>query len=100
MKINKNEKKIIQIIKPVEIRLNKFIANAGICSRRDADKLILSGKISVNDRVVQVLGTKVMATDKITYLKKPSNQKSSNMYCLISLKILSLRRMIHKIEER
>ena len=42
------KKKIIQTIEPVEIRLNKFIANAGICSRRDADKLILSGKISVN----------------------------------------------------
>ena len=64
------KKKIIQINKPAEIRLNKFIANAGICSRRDADKLISSGKISVNDRVVQVLGTKVMATDKVTYFKK------------------------------
>lgn len=64
------KKKIIQTAEPVEIRLNKFIANAGICSRRDADKLILSGKITVNDRVVQVLGTKIMLTDKITYLKK------------------------------
>ena len=76
-------KKIIQIIKPVEIRLNKFIANAGICSRRDADKLILSGKISVNDRVVQVLGTKVMATDKITYLKK-TIQSEKLQYVLLN----------------
>ena len=64
------KKKIIQAADPVEIRLNKFIANAGICSRRDADQLILSGKITVNDQVVQVLGTKIMPTDKITYLKK------------------------------
>ena len=77
------KKKIIQIIKPVEIRLNKFIANAGICSRRDADKLILSGKISVNDRVVQVLGTKVMATDKITYLKK-TIQSEKLQYVLLN----------------
>ena len=64
------KKKIIQTTEAVEIRLNKFIANAGICSRRDADQLILSGKITVNDQVVQVLGTKIMPTDKITYLKK------------------------------
>ena len=64
------KKIIIQTTEPVEIRLNKFIANAGICSRRDADQLILSGKITVNDQVVQVLGTKIMPTDKITYLKK------------------------------
>ena len=64
------KKKIIQATEPVEIRLNKFIANAGICSRRDADQLILSGKVTVNDQVVQVLGTKIMPTDKITYLKK------------------------------
>ena len=64
------KKKIIQATEQVEIRLNKFIANAGICSRRDADQLILSGKVTVNDQVVQVLGTKIMPTDKITYLKK------------------------------
>ena len=76
-------KKIIQTIEPPEIRLNKFIANAGICSRREADKLILSGKISVNDQVVQVLGTKVIATDKITYFEK-TIQSEKLQYILLN----------------
>ena len=77
------KKKIIQPIESAEIRLNRFIANAGICSRRDADKLILSGKISVNDQVVRVLGTKVMATDKVTYFKK-TIQSEKLQYVLLN----------------
>ena len=77
------KKKIIQTIDSAEIRLNKVIANAGICSRRDADKLILSGKISVNGQVVKVLGTKVMATDKITYFKK-TIQSEKLQYVLLN----------------
>jgi 23S rRNA pseudouridine2605 synthase len=50
-----------------EIRLNKYIANAGICSRRDADELIKAGTVSVNGRVVTELGTKVKPTDEIRY---------------------------------
>ena len=49
------------------IRLNKYIANAGICSRREADKLIEAGAISVNGVPVTELGTKVLPTDKIKY---------------------------------
>ena len=49
------------------IRLNKFIADAGICSRREADKLIESGAISVNGKVVVEMGTKVKRTDKVMY---------------------------------
>lgn len=51
----------------VEVRLNKFIANAGICSRREADELIKAGAISVNGEVVTELGTKVKPTDKVQY---------------------------------
>lgn len=47
------------------IRLNKYIANSGVCSRRDADKLIASGAVTVNGEVVTELGTKVKATDKV-----------------------------------
>lgn len=47
------------------IRLNKYIANAGVCSRRDADKFIESGAVMVNGEVVTQLGTKVKATDKV-----------------------------------
>ncbi len=49
------------------IRLNKFIANAGICSRREADNLITSGAVSVNGKVVTELGTKISPTDKVKY---------------------------------
>lgn len=50
------------------IRLNRYISNAGICSRRKADELIESGVVSVNGVVVTELGTKVdPATDEIRY---------------------------------
>ncbi len=42
-----------------EIRLNRFIANSGVCSRRDADEHIKNGLITVNGRVVTDLGAKV-----------------------------------------
>ena len=49
------------------IRLNKYIANAGICSRREADQLIIAGVIKVNGEVITALGTKVMPGDKVVY---------------------------------
>ncbi len=49
------------------IRLNKYIANAGICSRREADQLIESGAVTVNGVIVTQLGTKVSPTDTIAY---------------------------------
>jgi len=48
-------------------RLNKYIADAGICSRREADKLIEKGEILINGRVVTVLGTKVKPDDEVIY---------------------------------
>lgn len=47
------------------VRLNRFIANAGICSRREADTLIESGAVEVNGKVVTELGSRVMPTDKV-----------------------------------
>lgn len=55
------------------IRLNKYIANAGVCSRREADKLIEEGAIKVNGDVVSELGYKVTRTDKVTYKGKVLN---------------------------
>ncbi len=49
------------------IRLNKYIANAGVCSRREADTLIENGAISVNGKIVTELGTKVKPGDVIMY---------------------------------
>ena len=42
-----------------EMRLQKFLANSGVCSRRKAEELILAGKVKVNGKVVKELGTKV-----------------------------------------
>jgi len=49
------------------IRLNKFIANAGICSRREADTLIETGVITINGKIVTQLGTKVMPGDVVKF---------------------------------
>ena len=49
------------------IRLNKFLANAGVCSRREADEFIQAGVVSVNGNVVTELGTKVMRTDEVKF---------------------------------
>lgn len=48
-----------------EIRINKFIAHAGLCSRREADALIAEGKVEVNGKVVTELGLKVSQRDKV-----------------------------------
>jgi 23S rRNA pseudouridine2605 synthase len=53
-----------------ETRLNKFIANAGICSRREADQLIEKGEIKVNGEVVTSLGYKVTSKDEVVYKGK------------------------------
>lgn len=48
-----------------KIRLNKYIAHCGFCSRRDADEYIAAGKVKVNDEVVTEMGTKVQRTDDV-----------------------------------
>ena len=47
------------------IRLNKYIANAGICSRREADDLIISGAVKVNGEIVTTLGTRISMEDRV-----------------------------------
>lgn len=49
------------------VRLNKYLADAGVCSRREADELIQAGVVKVNGKIVTELGTKVKATDKVSY---------------------------------
>ncbi len=53
------------------IRLNKFLANAGICSRREADEFITAGVVSVNGQVVTELGTKIKRTDEVKFHDQP-----------------------------
>mgnify|MGYP002068526878 CR=1 FL=1 len=50
-----------------EMRLNRFIAQSGICSRREADDFILAGLVSVNGTIVTELGTKVLPTDEVKF---------------------------------
>ncbi|MHC2990838.1 pseudouridylate synthase, partial [Pontibacter sp. HJ8] len=57
------------------IRLNRYIANAGVCSRREADELILSGEIKVNGEVVTEMGFKVKPSDTVQYGKKLLNRE-------------------------
>lgn len=49
------------------IRLNKYLSNAGICSRRDADKFIAAGAVKVNGKIITTLGYKVASTDKVQF---------------------------------
>ena len=53
------------------VRLNKFLANAGVCSRREADDFIQAGVVTVNGEVVTELGTKVMRTDIVKFHDNP-----------------------------
>ena len=52
------------------IRLNKFLANAGICSRREADEFIQAGEVKVNGNVVTELGSKITPADTVTFRDK------------------------------
>lgn len=67
-----NKKKQIeykeQFVDPNEpIRLNKFLANAGVCSRREADEFITAGVVSVNGQVITELGTKIKRGDEVKF---------------------------------
>lgn len=68
---------------PEGIRLNRYIAHSGVCSRREADNLIASGKIKVNDKVVTEMGYKVMPGDKVYYGNKLL-KKENYIYVLLN----------------
>ncbi|GAA4453196.1 hypothetical protein GCM10023189_17920 [Nibrella saemangeumensis] len=65
------------------IRLNRYIANAGICSRREADDLIARGDIQVNGKVVTEMGYKVQPTDVVKYGNKVLNPEKM-VYVLLN----------------
>ena len=65
------------------IRLNKFLSNAGVCSRREADELIQAGAIRVNGEVVTELGTKITRQDLVIYNDKPV-QIESKVYIVLN----------------
>ena len=63
-------------------RLQKVIANAGVCSRRKAEELILQGKVSVNGNIVRELGTKVSSSDEVLVNGKAINIEKKEYYLL------------------
>ncbi len=65
------------------IRLNKYLANAGVCSRREADEFITAGVVSVNGEIVSELGTKVKRTDVIKFHEE-SVSLESKVYVLLN----------------
>ena len=65
------------------VRLNKYIANAGVCSRREADTLIAAGAITVNGQVVTEMGFKVMPTDQVRFGDKVL-QREKPVYILLN----------------
>ncbi len=64
-KISKNEHENDNT--SVDVRLNRYIANAGVCSRREADMLIEAGRISVNGEILKEMGYKVKASDVVEF---------------------------------
>ena len=66
-----------------KIRLNRYIANAGICSRREADNLIASGEIKVNGEVITEMGYLVNPSDTVTYGRKVLNRQKM-VYVLLN----------------
>ena len=65
------------------VRLNKYIANSGVCSRREADQLIQSGVVQVNGTVVTELGTKVTKADKVK-IDSQVIKPEKNVYVLLN----------------
>ena len=71
MKFTPRPKQIDYVLEDIdpnaELRLNKYMANSGICSRREADEYITGGKVKVNGEVVTELGTKITRNDVVEY---------------------------------
>lgn len=82
-----------RLIKPVKykenvdpttpLRLNKYLANAGVCSRREADTYIAAGEVMVNGVVISELGAKITRADKVEYRGKVV-QLESKIYVLLN----------------
>ncbi len=65
------------------IRLNKYLANAGVCSRREADEFIQAGVVKVNGEVVTELGTKITRADEVMFHNQPVKLESK-VYVLLN----------------
>ena len=66
-----------------KVRLNRFISQSGICSRREADDFILAGVVTVNGQVVTELGTKILPTDEVRF-NDERLQGEKNVYIVLN----------------
>lgn len=67
-----------------EIRINKFIASSGVCSRRNADNIILEGRVTVNGQVTTELGTRITSSDKVEVDGKIINLEENKLYIMLN----------------
>jgi len=82
---NKNKDIIQEKVLPKDgIRLNKYVANAGICSRRKADEHIANGMVKVNKAVVLEMGYKVQHNDKVYFNNKLITRNTKPVYVLLN----------------
>ena len=79
----RTEYKEVNVDPTIPLRLNKFLANAGVCSRREADDFIQAGAVTVNGTVVTELGTKVLRTDEIRFHDQPVTMEKK-VYVLLN----------------
>ena len=79
----KREKRTTKLGDQEQIRLNKFISNSGVCSRREADELIKAGAVKVNGTVITELGTKVSPSDKVQFGGQ-SLRREKHQYILLN----------------
>ena len=68
----------------MKLRLQKYIADAGICSRRKAEELILKGEVSVNGAVVDVMGVNVSSEDEVTVSGKKIKPDNKKVYYMLN----------------
>lgn len=66
------------------LRLNKFLADAGVCSRREADEIIRRGEVKVNGKLITEVGTKVHLADLVTVKGKPINAEKHLTYLVLN----------------
>lgn len=68
----------------MSIRVQKYLADAGICSRRKAEQYILEGKVRINDKVVFELGTKVTEDDEVYFENKKIKIENKKVYIMLN----------------
>ena len=82
--MNSNKKRATEEPAPINTRLQKYLANAGVASRRKCEELILEGKVEVNGVVVTELGTKVSEKDVVKYDGKVVKPVEEKVYILLN----------------